>query len=165
MTYEDDATLRDGQYHLKLSVKIFSPQDGSVYREEGLPNIYVVQGGARLRADQAFLSSMNVPVQVVRRGSITTLPLIPRDNTLLRGLSHTSLYVVQNGRRHFANSAEALQEVGLMPQDLRVVPDGTLAQIPLGDPIPDPPRATPIYLRLFSATEMHRILSRFVPIN
>src|SRR5207253_11351041 len=65
-------------------------------------------------------------------GSMAYIADIPADGTLLRELSKPEIYVVQQGKRHWIQSPQDFAAHGFNPILVRIIPDGSIAQVPDG---------------------------------
>jgi hypothetical protein len=61
---------------------------------------------------------------------------IAADGTLLRELSKPEIYVVQQGKRHWIQSPQDFAAHGFNPILVPIIPDGSIAQVPDGGPLP-----------------------------
>jgi hypothetical protein len=115
-------------------------EDGTVYREESRPEVYVIFGRAKFWIPSPDVLEQHYggwgAVQLVPDGALAAVPSIPRDGTVLRELSSAPVYVVQGGLRHWIPSPEALELYGGWGA-VREVPDGALAAIPESPAIAD----------------------------
>jgi len=69
-------------------------------------------------------------IRVVPDGAVASVPIVPRDSTLLGERSHPEVYVIYGGARIWISSTSELQALGFALANVRVVPDGALAALP-----------------------------------
>ena len=75
-------------------------------------------------------------VLVIPAGAINGLRSFPIDGTLLREMSSPAVYVAENGVLRVIPSAEEFEQRGYVWANIGVVPDGGLAGLPFGEPLP-----------------------------
>jgi hypothetical protein len=116
--------------------------DMSMWREASDDKTYVVVGGAKFRADQSYIDSLGGPKKVTKcvDGDLNNVPLIPKDGTFLREHHGSQIFEMKNGKKslHWGFSGLGRTSRGVILRVLRIVPDGGLNQIPLGDATIDP---------------------------
>lgn len=110
------------------------PQDGTLLRENS-GAVYVIIGGAKFHIPDAtaweqFDPGFSQTLQVWD-GALNYLPLIPRDGTLLRELSSSETWIVQNQMLYLLTETR-IDELSLNRNNIRIVPNGSLTQIPYG---------------------------------
>ena len=109
-------------------ISLDSP-DFTIVREQNAHEIYVIFGGAKFHVptdDDVARYGGWEKVNVVRDGSLASIPNTPRDNTMLREASRNEVFVIQGGKRLWLLESE-LQQYGGRDY-VRVVPDGALAR-------------------------------------
>jgi hypothetical protein len=109
--------------------------DGCLVREATQGAVYVVYGGARysVPSEQVF-NAMGLNwrrVQVVPTGFVSRLDTVPRDGSLVREHGSGGIYVVYGGGLFSIPSPEQFAALGFRFEDVREIPPGGLAQIPL----------------------------------
>jgi hypothetical protein len=103
------------------------------------PEVYVVYGGAKfwIPSPEVF-NAMGFQwnaIQTVSVQDIAAIPNVPQDGTLLKEQSTPPVYLMQGGAKcHVLSSAGVVAAGGW--DEVRVVPDGALANIPDGNDIP-----------------------------
>jgi hypothetical protein len=107
--------------------------DGCVVKEAFLPPTYLIEGGAKLLiqnpGDLGALGITDRDVQTLPAGTLSNLPNVPEDGTLLTdGVG--AVTVVYGGAR-FAVPADEFGPLGLDPSYARAVPANVTAQLPL----------------------------------
>lgn len=116
--------------------------DGELIRESSDVGAYVVYGGAKFRiADAAAMSAMGFDpgdVEVLPDGALDGVPTIPQDDTVLKELSSSAVYVTVSGVKHLAPDGPTYVALGYELDDVHEVPDGTLAAIPTGSALIPP---------------------------
>jgi hypothetical protein len=159
VVYTDDARIGSGSYTLWLKVAVLVPQDARLYREWSSALVYFIQGGAKFVADPTFLSAIVGETTVVPDGALRPIPSIPRNGMLLRELSHTSVYLIENGTKRWVPDNETLNPLGGWHQ-VNVVPDGGLVQVPSGDPLPSStPSSRPLGRRVITSEDLANVLA------
>ena len=105
----------------------------------------VVYGGAPFaltddatRPGEIVLDGRSLTVIDVPEGAVASLPTVPRDQTLLRAEHDGTTYRMEDGQRRPIASAAVLDQSGWRGQNVRVVPDGSLAALTMGPPINGP---------------------------
>lgn len=110
--------------------------DGSLYREQSRPEVYVIYGGAKFwipsPEELAALGFTWAQVKVVPDGSLVSVPDRPRDNTLLRERSRPEVFLMRGGSKFWIPSPDALTGLGFTWSHVKVVPNGALQQFPQG---------------------------------
>jgi hypothetical protein len=66
------------------------------------------------------------PIETVPNGGVAPLPTVPRDVSLFREVSSSSVYVVQGGARFPIPSPAQLAASGFDPSQIRLLPDGSV---------------------------------------
>jgi hypothetical protein len=125
------------------------PANRTLIRERSSPGVYVTFGGKPFGIPSPeVLTSLGFDWAMVRQipdGSLASLPLIPRGGTLLREQNDPTVYVVEGGQLRHVPSVEVFGARGFVWEDVGVVPDGALADLPKGPPLPNTvPDPTPI---------------------
>jgi hypothetical protein len=120
------------------------PRDGTLLRELNSPAVYVIYGEAKFHIPSATefdaLGYSWNGVRVVPDGALANTPVIPKEGILLRERSQAEVYVMRNGQRVHIATPQRFAELGLIWSHIRVVPDGSLAQVPYGGIDPQPLR-------------------------
>jgi hypothetical protein len=115
-------------------------QEGTLLQEAGDPRVYVVYGGAKfwIPSPDQFnaLGYQWTHIRHFPAGSMAYIADIPGEGTLLRELSKPEIYVVQQGKRHWIQSPQDFAAHGFNPILVRIIPDGSIAQVPDGGPLP-----------------------------
>jgi hypothetical protein len=125
------------------------PANGTLIRERSSPGVYVSYGGKPfgIPSPEVF-TSLGLDWSLIRQipdGSLVNLPPTPRDGTLLREQNDPPIYVVEAGQLRHVPSAEVFQARGFVWEDVGLVPDGALADLPKGPPLPNTtPNPTPV---------------------
>ncbi len=143
--YSDDPFLR-GDYTLYVQVNaVPDPNDPvdpfpdlSVVRETSRPEVYVIVGGAKfwIPDPQTLFRRYGgwAAVRVVPDGQLRNLSSLPREGTILREENSAPVWRIEGSqKRHIATPAVLARYGGW--SYVRVVPDGSLAMIPAGQPI------------------------------
>lgn len=148
----DEAPYFRGDYTLYVQIeKVGGTQrpvpaafpDGSLWREQSDPNVYLIEGGAKFWIPNPTWLARYAPrmwddVTLVPDGSLNGVPVVPRDNTILREWSDSAVFIMLSGQRRWIRTIADLDRYtnGARWLMVRVVPDGGLAQIPQGSPAP-----------------------------
>lgn len=107
--------------------------DNCLVQEPG-DAVFILQGGARFGiAAPDILYSLGYDfsdVNVVPDGFVDTLPLVPRDGTLLKEAGMDTVWVVYAGARFGFPNPAAFESIGMDWGAVRAIPPGTVAQIP-----------------------------------
>jgi hypothetical protein len=113
-----------------------APADGTVLEEHGSSSVWVVYRGAKFSlpglASLGVLGLAPSGLRTVPAGSLTALPDVPDDHTLLREASQPATYVIKSGQRCLVSNAQAMDCLSLVWANVRVVPDGVVAALPDG---------------------------------
>lgn len=121
--------------------------DGTLLQEASDPKVYVVYGGAKfwIPSPDAFtaLGFSWGNIRKVGAGSMAYIADVPADGTLLKEMSSAPVYVMQGGSRHWITSPADFVAHGFSWDRVRTVPDGSLAAIPDGGPLPPIPIPAP----------------------
>ena len=141
LSWSSIRTVPDGS----LSALANVPRDGTLLRERSRPEVYVVFGGARFHIPSpdefAALGLSWSSVRIIPDGSLSGVPNVPRDGTLLRERSGPEVYIIRGGSAFHITTPQRFAELALSWWDIRVVPNGALAGIPFGGyEGPAPPR-------------------------
>jgi hypothetical protein len=103
--------------------------DGCLVKEAFLPQVYLIQGGAKFPfpSDDAFaaMGFDQRDVQVLPQGQVGAVPNVPIDGILLQEFGSQTVYVVYGGAKFVVPPADA--QATTVP---RVVPPGGISQIP-----------------------------------
>jgi hypothetical protein len=125
---KQQATLRDR-----------SLKDGFLFREDGSQAVHVVQGGTRylIPTPQEFtgLGYQWHNVEVVPPGSMAHLRNKPADRALVKERGTPTVYVIEAGKKRPITSEEAFHRSGYQWSDVKILPNGSLGQEPVGKPI------------------------------
>ena len=108
-------------------------EDGTLVRRSTGPEVYVVYGGAKFHVpDMDAYGYRWEDVRVLPPQVVDSLPHIPRDGTVLRGLYRQDYFVIYgNAKVHFPNWA-AVASLGHAWESIRVVDEEALRRIPTG---------------------------------
>jgi hypothetical protein len=125
------------------------PRDGAILKELSAPEVYIIQGGARFHipdptAMEAF-GGFGI-VHLVPDGTLGQFQRLPKEGTLIREISDTKVYLIENGRKRWVTTPADLDHLGGSPT-VRIVPDGALAAIPDGPTIPLPANQLAVSVR------------------
>jgi hypothetical protein len=114
--------------------------DGSMWRQEHDDKVYVIYGGAKFWVPSpSYVNQLGgwQKVKIVQDGALDAVSLIPKEGTYLREDGLPAVFVMRGGKRcYFPNFK--LFESWSGPtrwRVVRVVPNGGLQQIPLGEPV------------------------------
>jgi hypothetical protein len=121
-----------------------APGSGTLIRERTHDEVYVVLGARAFHVpDPTAFAAMGfngADVRQVPDGSTSALrDSLPRDGTLLREFSAAEIYLVTNGQLRHVPDPTTFDHLGLSWGKIRVVPDGQLAPLPQGAPLPTEP--------------------------
>ena len=113
--------------------------DGSLVKSVDQPEVFVVYGGGKFWIpNPTVFNAMGFnwnAIQTLSDSAIAAIPNVPQDGTLLKEQSTPPVYVMQGGAKcHILSSAGVVASGGW--GNVRVVPDGALANIPNGNDIP-----------------------------
>ena len=114
------------------------PPDGSIIGDVGSDTVWAMAGGAKInvgtQSDLAAAGYANATVSLVPTDLLNSLPIIPRDGTLLRDASTGAVYVITGGSK--APSGMTAGAVTVPTGYLADIPDAASASAPavLGDP-------------------------------
>ena len=117
------------------------PRDGAKFRERSSTAVFLYAGGAPfLLPDTLWLDRFGGAgqVRVVPDNTIAAFSGLPIEGTLLREWSDPRVWRIMSGLRRWVRTPEELGKWGGFPS-VRVVPDGALAAIPVGQPLPIEP--------------------------
>ena len=117
------------------------PRDGAMFRERSSAPVFLYAGGAPfLIPDSMWLNRFGGvgQVRVVPDNTIAAFTGLPDEGTLLREWSDPRVWRIMAGVRRWVRTPEELGNWGGFPS-VRVVPDGALAGIPVGQPLPIQP--------------------------
>lgn len=125
------------------------PADHTLIRERSSPRVYVTFGGKPfwIPSPEVF-TSLGLDwakVHIIPDGSLANLPATPREGTLLREQDGPAVYLVEGGKLCHIPNAEEFDARGFVWEDVGVVPDGALGDLPMGQPLPTTdPNPTPV---------------------
>lgn len=123
-----------------FAATVVRPRDGALFRERSSAPVYLYQGGAPFWIpDPVWLGRFGGwgATRVVPDHTVSAFAGLPDDGTLLREWSDPKVYRIMNGKRCWVTSPAELSKYGGFPT-VRLVPDGALNAIPVGDPLPSP---------------------------
>ena len=115
-----------------------APRDGALLRERSAEPVFLYAGGAPFWIpDEDWLERFGGwdAVRVVPDGTLAALDRQPFKGALLREFSDPRIYLIESGTRRWVRSSTELASRGGLPT-VRIVPDGALASIPLGNALP-----------------------------
>lgn len=116
------------------------PRDRALFRELSAAPVFLYAGGAPFWIpDPTWLDRLGGwgPVRVVPDGSTAVFQGAPDEGTLLREWSDPHVWLIMDGVRRWVTSPGELDKWGGFAS-VRIVPDGALAPITVGDHIPRP---------------------------
>jgi hypothetical protein len=116
------------------------PRDGAFFKERSLAPVFLYAGGAPFQIpDPMWMDRFGGfgQVRVVPDNSIAAFNGFPDTGTLLREWSQAKVWRIMGGARRWVTTPMELSKWGGFPS-VRVVPDGALAAIPEGQPLPTP---------------------------
>jgi hypothetical protein len=131
--------------------------DGTLIKEQNDPAVYYIEGGKRMhiQTEQSFNAygfSFN-NIRVVPDGALANIPLgqplplvppsLPPHGTLIKEQNNPAVYYIEDGKRRHIQTEQSFNAHGFSFNNIRVVPDGALANIPLGEPLPPAPPPPP----------------------
>jgi len=122
------------------SAVVARPRDGSLLKERSDPHVYLYQGGSPFWIpDPTWLGRFGgwSATRTVPDASLNAFLGPPDEGTLLREWSDSKVYRIMSGHRRWVTTPDELSKYGGFPS-VRVVPDGALGSIPIGDPLPAP---------------------------
>lgn len=117
------------------------PRDGALFRERSSALVFLYAGGAPfLIPDSMWLDRFGGvgQVRVVPDNTIAAFNGLPNEGTLLREWSDPKVWRIMTGVRRWVTTPQELGKWGGFPS-VRVVPDGALATIAVGQPLPPTP--------------------------
>jgi hypothetical protein len=120
------------------------PRDGAKFRERSSASVFLYAGGAPfLLPDTMWLDRFGGvgQVRVVPDNTIAAFAGLPKEGTLLREWSDPKVWRIMAGVRRWVRTPDELGKWDGFPS-VRVVPDGALAGIPVGQPLPIQPVPT-----------------------
>jgi hypothetical protein len=65
-------------------------------------------------------------------GALSTIPDIPKDGTLVKEITNAKIHVIYGGAKFYIPNPQVFQALGFRDENVRTVPDGALALIPIG---------------------------------
>lgn len=103
-------------------------EEGTAVREKRDERVYIIVGGAKVwLPGPAWYERYDEPeITVLHEGSAATIPDIPRDGTLLRDWSESTIYFIEQGAPRALSHGEV---DAIDPSLIKVVPDGAIAKI------------------------------------
>jgi hypothetical protein len=140
--YSDDPFLR-GDYTLYVQVKAGHDHvdvfpDLSIVRETSRPEVYVIVGGAKFWIpDPPTLFRLYggwAAVRVVPDGTLKNVSSHPKEGTILREEHAPYVWRIEGAQKRHITTPTVLFRYGGW-DNVRVVPDHSLAMIPIGPPI------------------------------
>jgi hypothetical protein len=124
--------------------------DGTLLKEMSRAEIFVIFGGAKFFIpDVTVFASLGFDwanVRTVPDGALSRVLNIPRDGTVLREMSDNPVYVISGGQKRWIPDEATLLRFGGWSV-VRVVPDGSLANIPDGPQVPSVESADCVRIR------------------
>jgi hypothetical protein len=123
----------------KFTPQRVRPRDGAYFKERSSDPVFVFAGGAPflipdpMWMDLAHLGGFG-QVRVVPDNTIAAFTGLPDEGTLLREWSDPRVWRMTSGVRRWVTTPEELGKWGGFPS-VRVVPDGALAAIAMGQPL------------------------------
>jgi predicted acylesterase/phospholipase RssA len=110
------------------------PRDGTLLRNRDDAPVYVTYGGAKFHIpDPATFDRLGFAWNDVRScpdGSLGSIASVPVDGTLLKEEHNDAIFVVFGGAKFYLIGPDMFDRLGFAWGNVRVVPDGGLAQIP-----------------------------------
>ncbi|MEV4864585.1 hypothetical protein [Streptomyces ossamyceticus] len=118
------------------------PADRMLVRERSRSTVHVVHGGRAFAVPSPeVLAALGLDLAtlcIVPDGSLGAIEAaVPREGTLLRELDDPRVHTVRAGVLRHVPSLEAFHANGFVWDNVGVVPQGALAKLPMGDPVPD----------------------------
>lgn len=106
---------------------------GLVYREQGTPNLYTIEGGVLKKAENLSGTATlnNNQLALFPEENKTVLP----DATLVKSRTRGEIYKLEGGKRHHITSAILFQRLGFSLGSVKVLSDRELLGYAKGDPI------------------------------
>ena len=126
------------------------PRDGALFRERSSAAVFLYAGGAPFSIpDTTWLNRFGGAgrVRVVPDNTIAAFTGLPDEGTLLREWSDAKVWRIMGGVRRWIRTPDELNKWGGFPS-VRVVPDGALAGIASGQPLPVEPAGTWSWLNM-----------------
>ena len=120
------------------------PRDGAMFRERSSAPVFLYAGGAPFWIpDPTWLDRFGGPgqVRIVPDNTLAAFAGLPDEETLLREWSDGRVWRIMGGVRRWVRTPQELAKWGGFPS-VRVVPDGALAGITEGLPLPVEPART-----------------------
>jgi hypothetical protein len=125
--------------HKQASLRERSSRDGYLFREDGSPAVYVVQGGTKYfipNLPEFNALKYRMPdVEVVTPGSMGHLRDRPADGALLKERDNPTVYRYEGGQKRPFTSEAVFRKRGYNLKDVKIVPSGGLRDQPAGKPI------------------------------
>jgi hypothetical protein len=117
------------------------PANRTLLKERSSPAVCVTFGGKPfwIPSPEVFTSLGFdwAAVRTIPNGSLANLRSTPRDGTLLREQTNPAVYVALNGKLRQVPSVEEFDTRGFVWEDVGIVPDGALTDLPKGEPLSD----------------------------
>jgi len=126
--------------NLDFENKTTRPRDGALLRERSDARVYLYQGGSPFWVpDPNWLTRFGGwgATRIVPDNTLAAFVGPPDEGTLLREWSDAKVYRIMAGTRRWVTTPGELERYGGFPS-VRVVPDGALAAIPIGQVLPGP---------------------------
>ena len=123
-----------------FSAQNVRPRDGACFREISAAPVFVYAGGAPFWIpDPVWMERFGGfgQVRIAPANTIAAFIGLPDEGTLLREWSDPKVWRIMAGVRRWVTTPTELGKWGGFPS-VRVVPDGALAPIPIGQPLPTP---------------------------
>jgi hypothetical protein len=115
------------------------PRDGAILQDRTETTPFLLQGGARFALNDTNIDQFGgaAAKQSVPRDGLKRWGTIPDDGTLLREIADPRVFLVQRSQKRWVTTASELARWGGFAS-VRLVPDGALAVLPDGPPLPNP---------------------------
>jgi NTE family protein len=132
------APLAPSPYHAigpvpaDINVSDFFPTDGTLFQEEHGSAVYLILGGAKFAVGQPEFAALGLVASSIHQvpdGSLSLIPQIPWEGTLLKERDSVQIFWIQNGAkrliRNFNNHQFQFSAVRIAPQySLESIPSG-----------------------------------------
>jgi hypothetical protein len=116
-----------------------SMQDGFLFREDGSPAVFVVQGGTRYLIPNAkefsALGYQWPSVELVSPGAMSHLRDKPPDRALLKERGGSTVYLIEGGAKRAVISEDVFKRRGFKWNEVKTIPAGALAGLAVGKPV------------------------------
>jgi hypothetical protein len=123
----------------QASLRDRSTRDGFLFREDGSGTVHVVQAGTRFPIPTAkefnALGYQWHNIEVVPPSSMAHLSVKPAEKSLLKERDAPTVYLTEGGTKRPIKSEAAFNRSGYAWKNVKVVPSGSLSQVPMGKPI------------------------------